>query len=175
MFTQKNLLTLLLAPMFALSLHAQDAMPSPARANENRSVPVPSVIVSPLCEEDKVCRELTLENLLAVLEEYGVKHKDIVAAQAVLETGHFTSEVCHSCHNLFGLRHPGDGSYYTFDTWEESVKAYRDDVQYKYNGGDYYAFLSRIGYAEDRRYVSKVKRVQKEYMALLTREADSVE
>ncbi len=175
MFTQRNLLTLLLAPMFALSLHAQDAMPSPARASENRSTPVPNVIVSPLCEEDKVCRELTLENLLAVLEEYGVKHKDIVAAQAVLETGHFTSEVCHSCHNLFGLRHPGDGSYYTFDTWEESVKAYRDDVQYKYNGGDYYAFLSRIGYAEDRRYVSKVKRVQKEYLTQLMREADSVE
>lgn len=161
--------------MFALSLEAQDALPCPARANQDRPMPAPCVTVSAPCSEDRVCRELTLENLLAVLEEYGVKHRDIVAAQAVLETGHFTSEVCHSCHNLFGLRHPSDGSYYTFDTWEESVKAYRDDVQYKYNGGDYYAFLSRIGYAEDRRYVSKVKRVQKEYMALLTRGAGGVE
>lgn len=103
--------------------------------------------------------ELNLENLYAVLAKYNVKCPRIVAAQAILETGHFTSQLCMEGHNLFGLRHPSDGSYYTFDNWEQSVKAYRDDVQYKYNGGDYYAFLRRIGYAEAQGYTGKVKRI----------------
>lgn len=103
--------------------------------------------------------ELNIDNLLAVLDKYDVKEKRIVLAQALLETGYFSSQLCMEGHNLFGLRHPSDGSYYTFNTWEESVKAYRDDVQYKYSGGNYYAFLKRIGYAEDRNYTSKVKKI----------------
>lgn len=109
--------------------------------------------------------DLTIDNLLAVLEAYGVKHKEIVCAQAILETGHFTSQVCMEKNNLFGLRRPSDGSYFEFDCWQESVRAYRDDVQYKYSGGDYYAFLHRIGYAEDRRYTTKVRRIEKRITA----------
>ncbi len=103
--------------------------------------------------------ELNVENLVKILQKYEVKCEKIVLAQAILETGHFTSNVCLEKHNLFGLRHPSDGSYYEFDRWEESVVAYRDDVQYKYTGGDYYTFLRRIGYAEDKRYVGKVRRI----------------
>lgn len=44
-------------------------------------------------------------------------------------------------------------------SWEESVKAYKDYVQYKYKGGNYYEFLNRIGYAEDQAYLIKVKRI----------------
>lgn len=102
---------------------------------------------------------LTVGNVLAMLEKYEVKFPKIVLAQALLESGNFSSDLCRVHHNLFGLRRPSDGSYYEFDTWEESVKSYRDDVQYKYIDGDYYAFLSRIGYAEDRQYVSKVKHI----------------
>ncbi|MBM6992592.1 MAG: glucosaminidase domain-containing protein [Prevotella sp.] len=163
--TQKRLLTILCCGLFALSGMAQtmpDAMPGMAR-NEKASK-APEMINTPACIDEsqmKAQMELTVENLLAVLDEYGVKHKEIVAAQAILETGNFTSLNCTLNHNLFGLRHPSDGSYYSFDTWEESVKAYRDDVQYKYAGGDYYAFLNRIGYAEDRRYTNKVRRIEK--------------
>jgi flagellum-specific peptidoglycan hydrolase FlgJ len=102
---------------------------------------------------------LTVENVLAMLQKYDVKFPKIVLAQALLETGNFSSDLCRVNHNLFGLRHPSDGSYYSFNKWEESVKSYRDDVQYKYTDGDYYAFLSRIGYAEDRNYTSKVRRI----------------
>ena len=38
-------------------------------------------------------RKLNIENLLAVLQQYGVKFPQIVAAQALLETGYFTSRV----------------------------------------------------------------------------------
>ena len=88
-----------------------------------------------------------------------MSHPRIVIAQALLETGYFTSRVCLENNNLFGLRRPKDGGYYEFDNWEESVKAYRDYVQYKYKGGDYYQFLQRIGYAEDPDYVTKVRQI----------------
>ena len=106
-------------------------------------------------------RELNIENLAKVLEQYHVKYPKIVIAQSLLETGYYTSRVCWECKNLFGLRRPSDGSYYKFDRWEDSVKAYRDYVQYKYKGGDYLQFLNRIGYAEDKSYVLKVRQIAK--------------
>ena len=39
-------------------------------------------------------RELTLANLIDVIEEVGLSNQLFVLAQAVLETGHFTSPVC---------------------------------------------------------------------------------
>lgn len=106
-------------------------------------------------------KELNIENLMAVLRQYDVKFPQIVAAQALLETGYFTSRVCLENNNLFGLRRPSNGSYYTFNSWEESVKAYKDYVQYKYKGGNYYEFLNRIGYAEDGSYISKVMSLER--------------
>ena len=46
-------------------------------------------------------------------------------------------------------------------SWEESVKAYKDYVQYKYKGGNYYDFLNRIGYAEDGSYISTVMSLER--------------
>lgn len=106
-------------------------------------------------------RKLNIEKLLAVLQQYGVKFPQIVAAQALLETGYFTSRVCLENNNLFGLRCPSNGSYYTFNSWEESIKAYKDYVQYKYKGGNYYNFLDGIEYAEDGEYINKVKQIAK--------------
>ena len=102
---------------------------------------------------------LNMDRLYATLQKYGIRYPKIVLAQAILETGYFTSRVCLDKNNLFGLRSPTDGSYYNFDTWEESVKAYRDYVQYKYRNGDYYTFLNRIGYAEDRTYTLKLRKI----------------
>ena len=142
------------------SLPMPDALPASAPVGR-ASKPADPLVLPESMEFDGVLpvSELTLENLLAVLEKYDVKCPRIVAAQAILETGHFTSQLCMEGHNLFGLRHPSDGSYYVFDNWEQSVKAYRDDVQYKYDGGDYYTFLRRIGYAEDKGYTGKVRRI----------------
>ena len=104
-------------------------------------------------------RALNIKNLMAVLRQYDVKFPQIVVAQALLETGYFTSRVCLENNNLFGLRRPSNGNYYTFSSWEESVKAYKDYVQYKYKGGNYYDFLNKIGYAEDENYVENIHRL----------------
>lgn len=104
-------------------------------------------------------RELNIASLFDALERHRVAFPKIVVAQALLETGYFTSNVCVNYNNLFGLRRPTDGSYYRFNNWEESVRAYRDYVQYKYHGGDYFQFLDRIGYAEDPAYINKVRSI----------------
>ena len=127
-----------------------DAIPSKAKA-EKISQPAAEMILP--SAEDLEDAALTLDNLYKALDKEGVKFPKIVAAQALLETGHFGSKVCLELNNLFGLRRPSDGSYYAFNNWEESV------VQYKYTDGDYYRFLKQIGYAEDKHYVEKVKRI----------------
>lgn len=137
-----------------------DAMPNLAKNDQKSDTLTEMYLPSSMTDEDfQGFAELNIDNLLSVLEKYNVKEKKIVLAQALLETGYFSSPLCMESHNLFGLRHPSDGSYYTFNNWEESVKAYHDDVQYKYNGGNYYAFLKSIGYAEDRNYTSKVRKI----------------
>ena len=93
------------------------------------------------------------------LKKYNIKHPHIVLAQAKLETGNYTSKLCKRHGNLFGLK--GRKGYAKFGNWKESVKAYRDWVQYKYKGGDYYVFLKKIGYASDPRYIEKVKQMAK--------------
>lgn len=103
------------------------------------------------------------EGLMEALEYYDVKHPKIVQAQAILETGNFTSEGCLVDNNLFGLYDSKRQRYYSFDHWISSVEAYVSMVQYKYKGGsdkppnDYYKFLSDIGYAEDPNYINKLK------------------
>lgn len=158
------LLTLTALMVLSTELRAQgcspDALPRALRAERDvRPLPCQTLPESMADPDFEPVAELTIENLMAVLEKYEVKHAKVVAAQAILETGYFSSTLCQESHNLFGLRHPSDGSYYTFDNWEQSVKAYVDDVQYKYTGGDYYSFLNRIGYAEDRKYTAKVRKI----------------
>ena len=105
------------------------------------------------------------EGLMEALEYYGVKHPQIVHAQAVLETGNFKSDACLINNNLFGLYDSKNKRYYKFDHWTNSVEAYINMVQYKYKGdndkppNDYYRFLSNIGYAKDPHYINKVKKI----------------
>lgn len=142
--------------MAVANAYEPDVLPSkPLTDRVCGSVPVIDVAQP----EEMTDTALTLDNLYKALDKEGVKFPKIVAAQALLETGYFGSRVCHELNNLFGLRRPSDGSYYTFDNWKESVVAYRDYVQYKYSDGDYYQFLKRIGYAEDKNYVNKVRKI----------------
>ena len=96
-------------------------------------------------------------NVYREIVSNNIYHPDIVLAQAKLETGNYKSKACTVYNNLFGLRKP-DGSYYKFNSWQESVKAYKDWVQNKYTPpNDYYDFLDSIGYAEDGNYTNKLK------------------
>ena len=108
--------------------------------------------------------ELTIPNLYAEIIRNGIRHPKIVLAQAILETGWFTSPVCRNKHNLFGLTNPRTGKYFEFGHWTESVRAYYTKVQYRYKGGNYLLWLRKIGYAEDPRYVRSLSRILEQYL-----------
>lgn len=115
-------------------------------------------------------RELTMFNLLEVIREVGLSNGLIVLAQALLETGHFSSNVCKEYNNLFGLYDSKNREYFRFNRWEDSVVAYQRMIQYRYKGGNYFQFLKRIGYAEDPRYIVKLARMVKSiYKDVVTR------
>ena len=100
--------------------------------------------------------ELTIPNLYAEIIRNGIRHPKIVLAQAILETGWFTSPVCRNKHNLFGLTNPRTGKYFEFSHWTESVRAYYTKVQYRYKSGNYLLWLRDIGYAENPNYIREV-------------------
>ena len=98
----------------------------------------------------------TKNAVLAELKRQRVPHAGIVLAQARLETGNFKSALCRKHHNLFGIKR--GRSYARYTTWQQSVADYKKRISSRYKGGDYYAFLRKIGYAEDGKYISKLKR-----------------
>lgn len=103
------------------------------------------------------------EGLMEALNYYNVKHPKIVQAQAILETGNFTSERCLIDNNLFGLYDSKNQKYHSFDHWTESIIAYLIYVQYRYKPpNDYYKFLQDIGYAKDPNYINKIKEIVKQ-------------
>lgn len=114
-------------------------------------------IIIPLLFLASSCQAQTAEQVLGELRAQGVPHADIVLAQARLETGNFTSRMCREKHNLFGIKH--GRSYARYGHWRESVSDYKKRISSRYKGGDYYQFLKRIGYAEEKEYIKKVRRI----------------
>lgn len=109
------------------------------------------LLASAICSKGQTIAEVRAEII-----RQGLPHPDIVLAQARLETGNFTSNVCRTRHNLFGIR--TKKGYKTYRRWQDSVADYKRLISSRYRGGNYYQFLRRIGYAEDKAYTTKLKR-----------------
>lgn len=99
----------------------------------------------------------TADQVKAELHRQGVPHAQIVLAQARLETGNFTSRRCVEDNNIFGIKH--NGRYAKYARWQDCVKDYKRRISSRYQGGDYFRFLERIGYASDPRYAAKIKNI----------------
>jgi len=97
----------------------------------------------------------TIQQVEREIRRQGLPHPHIVLAQARLETGNFRSRLCRDHRNLFGIKH--NGRYARYARWQDSIKDYKRRISSRYQGGDYYHFLQRIGYAEDGRYITKLK------------------
>mgnify|MGYP002521528004 CR=1 FL=1 len=124
------------------------------------TVPVIEVADTIINKHPKFFSQTPQEGLEEALSYYGLEHKDIVYAQAVLETGHFKSKVCLKYNNLFGLYNSKEEKYYKFKHWTESVVAYKEWIQKKYQPPDsYYVFLESINYASDKEYISSLKSI----------------
>lgn len=127
---------------------------------ENIKPPEIEVIYIVNEEQPDFFSKLPQEGLMEALEYYEVKHPQIVYAQAVLETGHFKSNVCLNYNNLFGLYDSKNKDYYKFNHWTESIVAYKEWIQKKYQPpNNYYVFLEEINYASDKEYISILKSI----------------
>src|SRR5574344_1563380 len=103
------------------------------------------------------------EGIDEALLYYDIKHPTIVKAQAILETAHFSSDLCVKNNNLFGLYDSKNKRYYSYNHWWESIEAYKELIQRKYdNSKYYYIFLEDIKYAEDKDYINKLKEIAEE-------------
>ena len=65
------------------------------------------------------------EGIDEALQYYNIEHPTIVKAQAILETAHFTSDLCVKNNNLFGLYDSKNKRYYSYNHWWESIDAYK--------------------------------------------------
>jgi hypothetical protein len=67
---------------------------------------------------------------------------------------------------MFGFRHKSwitvtnPKGYKEWDSWQESVSYYKRWQDRKYNGGDYYEFLSNVGYAEAEKYNEHLRSIK---------------
>lgn len=105
--------------------------------------------------------ELSKENFLFACISLNIDSPRIVYAQAQLESAYFSSNLFRSQNNFLGLYNSRTKSYYSFDHWTSCLQAYRDFVQYKWDGNcSYYEFLENLPYAEDPDYIKKLKRLQ---------------
>ena len=103
------------------------------------------------------------EGIDEALQYYNIEHPTIVKAQAILETGNFTSDLCVKNNNLFGLYDSKNKRYYSYNHWWESIEAYKKLIQKKYdNSKYYYMFLEDIKYANDKEYINKLKEIAEE-------------
>lgn len=103
------------------------------------------------------------EGLMDALLYLDIPYPKIVYAQAVLETGWFTSNGCIHKNNLFGIF---EGNHLKkYNHWKESVRAYKKLFSSRYTNPNesYYHFLQRIRYARDPQYITKLKQIIKSH------------
>ena len=110
------------------------------------------------------------ERMILYLSQFNIKYQDIIIAQARLETGYYLSLIFLENNNLFGMRNPrvrettSLGSKYGhayYSHWTKSVDDYI--LWYTYNMDRiedcYYTFLKKVGYAQDKKYIKKLKQL----------------
>ncbi len=115
------------------------------------------------------------------MERMGIQCPEVVTAQMVHETGFFTSDIYKRGHNLFGMKkayyrsrdlqlgeYKGHASYQSdahslldYKEWQDYVggKWLKRRNKEKFSSNEeYMQFLLDVGYAEDRRYINKLKK-----------------
>jgi uncharacterized FlgJ-related protein len=111
------------------------------------------------------------EALVSMIKELGIKHPEIVLAQSILETGHWTSTIFKENNNLFGMKQARSRirtakgtqlNHAYYHSWQESLYDYAF-YQCRYlskitNDEDYFAALD-ASYAEANNYSKHLKEI----------------
>lgn len=116
--------------------------------------------------------KLSYHEVYYTIVKHNIKFPNVVFAQTLIETGHFTSDLLHAENNLFGMKYPrsrkttssgkSNGGYASYNEWVDSVEDYslwqqdmigdKDEITEE----EYLKLLGRV-YAEDKNYVKKIK------------------
>ena len=122
------------------------------------------------------------KNLYDEIVKKGIKFPKIVWAQAVLESGHFKSNVFNNNKNLFGMMMPrkrntvalpSSSLYAKYDSWQSSVYDYKLYQDYIFRNSEldekeYYRHLDRrYCYGAGCNYSTKLKKIIAKYSNLL--------
>lgn len=118
--------------------------------------------------------EISYESLYSKINESGILFPNVVFAQAIIESGHFSSEIFKCENNLFGMKQPkirktvsfgkSNSGYASYSSWKMSVEDYKlwQDQSLKFKNykseNEYIQYLGRV-YAEDRGYILKIKKI----------------
>jgi hypothetical protein len=106
------------------------------------------------------------DSFLEKLEKAEIKHPKIVLAQAILETGWFSSDLCKQKNNYFGFWY--NKQFKEFRDIEHCLQYYKTWQTKWYKGGDYYSFLECLyvgekgdckRYASDPKYIDKLQAI----------------
>ena len=123
---------------------------------------------TPIAPEDSV----NIHNIQMDVWALPFKHKDIVVAQAILETGWFKSNNFKVNNNLFGMKYPhtrvtcsdsSNNGYAHYPNWHMSIVDYyllqsvTEDINPTHSREEYFRYLDRIYSEMGRSYSSQLK------------------
>jgi uncharacterized FlgJ-related protein len=129
-------------------------------------------------EKLEVAEEISHQGLYDQIVESGIKFPEIAFVQAIIESGNFKSRLFKNHNNLFGMRFPGKRQttsigrnkkgYARYEDWNDSVTDYyfwQSFFMRKKNVRTREEYLDLLDdvYAEDKSYVSVIRRKVKQY------------
>ena len=137
----------------------------------NRGLSTPTEFEKELLVLDADEHPFSQDELVVMLTDLNVKYPHIVLAQAILETGHYSSTIFKTNHNLFGMKEARSRvktakgtqlNHAYYDNWRESVYDYAF-YQCRYMGRidseeEYFQALD-ASYAEAGDYITLLKQI----------------
>jgi hypothetical protein len=127
--------------------------------------------------QNDLSSEVYREMVFNAIDNMDFKFKDIVKAQAILESGHFKSDVFRHNNNAFGIRLPKKrettaiGSNLGYAVYNDICLSIEDRLLYekrylsKFTKEQYYSYLNRV-YAKNKTYSKKLKNIQKRFASV---------
>lgn len=113
---------------------------------------------------------VSMGDVSQLLLKHQIKYPEIVKRQIILETGYLTSDILKQNHNLIGMGFAPTREttaigelnncalYLNIEDCIKDLKIWQ--TLYFQRGGSYFDFLQRIGYAEDKKYIEKLKQIK---------------
>lgn len=100
-------------------------------------------------------KRITQREVYAKIVNAEIAHPVVVLRQAIHESANFKSKATVNRNNILGIR----SGRMSFSSIDDCISFYKKWQDRRYKSGDYYRFITRIGYAEDPKYIQKLKAV----------------